>query len=65
MDKISKFLKEVVAELGKVTWPSKDELISSTIVTIIVSIIVALFIGVVDQILTAIIKIIFDSGLGS
>ncbi len=65
MDKISKFLKEVVAELGKVTWPSKDELISSTIVTIIVSIMVALFIGVVDQILTAIIKMIFDSGLGS
>lgn len=65
MDKISKFLKEVVAELSKVTWPSKDEIISSTIVTIIVSTVVAIFIGIVDQILTAIIKMIFDSGLGS
>ncbi len=65
MDKISKFLKEVVAELNKVTWPSKDEIVSSTIVTIIVSTIVAIFIGIVDQALTAIIKVIFDSGLGS
>ncbi len=65
MEKISKFLKEVVAELSKVTWPSKDEIIGSTIVTIVVSCIVAVFIGVVDQALTAIIKVIFDSGLGS
>ena len=65
MEKISKFLKEVVAELSKVTWPSKDEIIGSTIVTVVVSCIVAIFIGIVDQMLTAIIKVIFDSGLGS
>jgi preprotein translocase subunit SecE len=64
MDKISKFLKEVVAELRKVTWPSKDELIGSTIVTIVVSCIVALFIGVVDQILTYLISLIFGTGIG-
>ena len=64
MDKISKFLKEVVAELRKVTWPSKDELIGSTIVTIVVSVIVALFIGIVDQLLTYIISLIFGTGLG-
>ena len=64
MDKISKFLKEVVAELRKVTWPSKDEMIGSTIVTIVVSVIVALFIGLVDQILTYLISLIFGSGVG-
>ncbi|KAA3636448.1 MAG: preprotein translocase subunit SecE [Calditrichaeota bacterium] len=64
MEKISKFLKEVVAELRKVTWPSKDELIGSTIVTIVVSCIVALFIGVVDQILTYLISLIFGTGIG-
>lgn len=63
MDKISKFLKEVVAELRKVTWPTKDELIGSTIVTIVVSSIVAVFIGVVDKILTYVISLIFG-GLG-
>ena len=65
MNKISKFLKDVGAELQKVTWPSKQEIIGSTWVTIIVSVIVALFIGVVDQALTAIIKVIFDTGIGS
>ncbi len=64
MEKITKFLKEVVAELRKVTWPSKDELVGSTIVTIVVSLIVALFIGVVDRILTLIVHAIFGGGLG-
>lgn len=63
MEKLSKFLKEVVAELRKVTWPTKDELIGSTIVTIVVSSIVAVFIGIVDRILTYVISLIFG-GLG-
>ncbi|MEW6412169.1 MAG: preprotein translocase subunit SecE [Candidatus Zixiibacteriota bacterium] len=64
MEKIVRFLKEVVAELRKVTWPSKDELVGSTIVTIVVSLIVAIFIGIVDRILTLIITTIFGRGLG-
>jgi preprotein translocase subunit SecE len=59
LEKIKKFLKEVLAELRKVTWPTKDELIGSTIVTIVVSIVVSVFIGVVDRILTFIVKGIF------
>ena len=59
MEKIKKFLKEVLAELRKVTWPTKDELVGSTIVTIVVSIIVSVFIGVVDRILTFVVKGIF------
>jgi len=59
LEKIKKFLKEVVAELRKVTWPTKDELIGSTIVTIVVSLIVAIFIGIVDRILTLGVRAIF------
>ncbi|MCK4460388.1 MAG: preprotein translocase subunit SecE [candidate division Zixibacteria bacterium] len=59
MEKIKKFLKEVVAELRKVTWPTKDELIGSTIVTVVVSLIVAIFIGIVDRILTLGVRAIF------
>ena len=65
MDKFTKFLKEVVAELKKVTWPTKEELIGSTIVTMVVSSIVAVFIGIVDRVLSLIIKMIFGGGLGS
>jgi len=64
MNKIKRFFKEVVAELRKVTWPSKDELIGSTIVTIVVSTIIAIFIGIVDRILTLIVQSIFGTGLG-
>jgi preprotein translocase subunit SecE len=64
MEKIKKFLKEVVAELRKVTWPSKEELTGSTIVTIVVSLIVAVFIGIVDRILTLVIRAIFGGGFG-
>ncbi len=59
MEKIQKFLKEVNAELRKVTWPTKDELIGSTIVVIVVSVIVAVFIGIVDRILTFVVQSIF------
>ena len=59
MKKIQKYLKETMAELRKMTWPTKDELIGSTIVTIVVSSIVAAFIGIVDRILTLGITSIF------
>lgn len=64
MEKFTKFLKEVVAELRKVTWPSKDELIGSTIVTIVVSVIVSIFIGFVDRILTFLVQGVFGGGFG-
>ncbi|SYZ73718.1 Protein translocase subunit SecE [Candidatus Zixiibacteriota bacterium] len=57
--KFVKFLKEVRAELGKVTWPTRQELIGSTIVTIVVTLIISIFIGVVDRLLTLATKTIF------
>jgi len=64
LEKIKKYLKEVVAELRKATWPTKDELIGSTIVTIVVSCIIAIFIGIVDRLLTWFIQSIFGGGIG-
>lgn len=48
LDKIKKFLKEVRFELTKVTWTTRQELIYSTIIVVVVSIILSIFIGVVD-----------------
>ena len=64
LDKIKKYLKETAAELRKMTFPSKDELVGSTIVVIVVSLIIAVFIGVVDRILTLMIRTIFGGTLG-
>ncbi|EQB64032.1 MAG: hypothetical protein RBG1_1C00001G1611 [candidate division Zixibacteria bacterium RBG-1] len=46
--KFIRFLKEVRLELTKVTWPTKDELIGSTVVVIILSLILSAFVGLVD-----------------
>jgi len=64
LEKVKKFLKEVNAELRKVTWPTKDELVGSTIVTIVVSLVVAIFIGIVDRILSLVVRAIFGGGVG-
>ncbi|MCK4225109.1 MAG: preprotein translocase subunit SecE [candidate division Zixibacteria bacterium] len=51
-EKIKQFLKEVKFELTKVTWTSKQELIYSTYVVIVVSIVLSIFIGIVDMMLS-------------
>ena len=48
MERVSKFLKEVRAELDKVTWPTRDELIGSTGVVIFFSLAFAVFLGIFD-----------------
>ena len=48
--RIGKFLRESRAELRKVTWPTRNELITYTAVVIVSTAICALFLGVVDLI---------------
>jgi preprotein translocase subunit SecE len=62
LEKVNKYLKETMAELRKMTWPTKDEIIGSTVVTVVVCLIVSLFIFGVDQGLTAVIKLVFGAG---
>jgi preprotein translocase subunit SecE len=54
--KIRKFFDEVVQELQKVAWPSKDELIGSTMVVIAMTLVLSVFIGIVDFALKEIIN---------
>ena len=54
-EKVANYLKETQAEIRQVTWPSKNELIGSTIVVIFVTVILAAFIYIVDKALEAII----------
>ncbi len=48
IDKIRQYIDSVILEMKKVTWLSKDELISSTIVVGVFSIIIAIFLFFVD-----------------
>jgi len=51
IDKIKKFVSDVIVELKKVSWPSRDELRGSTLVVIVAVILISVFIGLVDRIL--------------
>ncbi|GEM_PF-192260 len=53
------FVKEVVTELKKVTWPSRQETMKLTAVVIAISVIVGAFIGGLDYILISITSLIF------
>jgi preprotein translocase subunit SecE len=50
--KIWQFFIDTKGEFAKVSWPSRDELIQSTIVVMVVSLVVTIFIALVDQGLT-------------
>ena len=52
------FLKEVRDELGKVVWPSREEIIRLTGVVILISLIVGIFLGGTDFILTKLIGLL-------
>ncbi len=52
-EKIKKYILNIINEMKKVTWPTRSELINSTIVVIIISAIVALIVGVLDFIFTS------------
>ena len=55
---IKTYWNETVSELEKVTWPSKDEITGSTIVTVVVSLILGFFIFGVDLLLARVVSTI-------
>lgn len=59
IERIKIYLSETRTELKKVTWPSRQDLIDSTKVVIVATLIMTAFIGIVDQVLSRIIKLVF------
>jgi preprotein translocase subunit SecE len=58
-EKIIAFFQDVVKEMKKVTWPTKEELIESTKIVIVVCIVLAVFTYVIDMIISQAFKGIF------
>jgi preprotein translocase subunit SecE len=46
--KVQKFISEVLAEMKKVSWSTRQELIDSTLIVILSSFILGIFVGVID-----------------
>ncbi len=55
-----RFLTDVRAELGRVTWPTRREVWATTVVVIIISLLFGIYLYVVDLLLSAVVAWIFE-----
>jgi preprotein translocase subunit SecE len=55
-DKITSYYNDVVAEMKKVSWPTKDQLRESTIVVLGVSAVLSVFTFLVDYLINSVLK---------
>jgi preprotein translocase SecE subunit len=54
-----KLADEVVAELGQVTWPSRDETYVSTVVVVVTSVVAAVYTGLFDALWSAVTDFVY------
>ena len=59
MKKVIRFFQESYAELKKVTWPSREDVASSTKVVLVSIVLIALALGFVDYLLFQGIELVF------
>ncbi|MDR1575876.1 MAG: preprotein translocase subunit SecE [Treponema sp.] len=59
MNKLVQFVKESYAELRKVIWPGRDDVVSSVKVVIISTVMVAAVLGLIDVLLLFGIRLVF------
>jgi preprotein translocase subunit SecE len=57
---IKSFVSDVGSEMKRVSWPTREQLQESTIVTIVTVLAIALFVYIVDLIFTKIFSFIFS-----
>ena len=60
--RVREFVQEVLVEFRKVTWPSRQELVNSTVVVIVVTVVLAFFLGGVDIVLARAVEWLLGAG---
>ncbi len=58
MKQIIEYIKQAIAELKKVSWPEREEVKTSTSIVLVTVLIIELFLGVVDKIISEVIKMV-------
>ena len=56
--KVRGFIRDTLAELGRCTWPSRQELMESTVLVIVAVVILGCFVAGVDEIARIVIRFI-------
>jgi preprotein translocase subunit SecE len=59
MNKLSQYVNDVQQELSKVSWPRREELVSTTGVVLFVCVIFSIFVFGIDVLLSRLLKLIF------
>jgi preprotein translocase subunit SecE len=59
LEKLQRFLREVRAEMEKVTWPGRQEVQAATLVIIALVLLLAAFIGGVDFLVSRLLGLFF------
>jgi len=59
MVNIVTYIEEVGKEMRKVSWPSRQELISNTFTTILAAIVISLLIFVTDRTISTVLEVIY------
>ena len=58
--KVSTFFSNVRGELEKVTWPTKKDTYSSTVVVLVFVLLVAIFLWAVDSVLAVLVRMLLS-----
>ena len=59
MNKIATYLEDVGKEMRKVSWPTRSELISNTLVTILATVVISLFIYLTDHLIGIVLSVVY------
>jgi len=59
--RLKTFLNEVTVETKKVTWPSRDEVIATTVVVIAASFVFGIFLWLCDLVFFRVVKVVIDT----
>jgi preprotein translocase subunit SecE len=62
IERIVRYLKDVRAEVARVSWPTRNEVISLTALILILAIIVTVYIWGVDGVLGTVLKLFIRTG---
>ena len=57
--RIQQFIKDVKVEMGKVAWPTHNELVNSTLIVVVVSLLFTAYIFLADLIIAQAVKLFY------
>ncbi|MCB0264940.1 MAG: preprotein translocase subunit SecE [Calditrichia bacterium] len=58
-EKIKQFYEDVIRELKKVSWPDKDQIISSSFVVVVITVVFTTFIYAADMLISSLVNLLY------